>query len=471
MSREKVFIGPKVRELRVKRGFTQADFSALLGVSPSYINLIERNQRSASLRFLISLSDNLGVDWRELTQSSDDLSLGDLREITQDPAFGATPVDIEELRTAIERVPNFTRGMLAIFKTYRSYGELIASQNEALSDVQGSSPLSSEQPVHDFFRENQNYFDDLDLSAQDLRSELSIDRDEAFSQLKNYLSKRHGIKVRPIPEDILESSLRFYDRHKKEIYLSDGLDHINKVFQLVHLIALLDFPDLMAESVSASKIEDEKIAARCRVELANYFAAAFLMPYDEFLDAAQAFFYDIEKLAARFAVSYEQVCHRLTTLQRPGKSGVPFFFLRVDKGGNVAKRFNATPIQLARFGGACPRLDVHYSLRIPGRILTQAVRMPDNSKYLTINRTVDRPSSRFSNEDKRLAVALGCPIEYAEKLIYGQQIDLGPKGPVTDVGVNCRLCPRHNCDQRAHQPFHQNLSIDEDRRGLTRFES
>jgi XRE family transcriptional regulator, fatty acid utilization regulator len=471
MSREKIFIGPKVRELRSKRGLTQAEMASQLGVSPSYINLIERNQRSASLRFLISLSDNLGIDWRELTESSSDLSLADLREMTQDPAFGDVTVDIEELRSAMERAPNFTRGMLAIFKTYRSYGELIASQNEALSDVQGSSAVSSEQPVHDFFREHQNYFDQVDKAAHRLRSKLSIDRDEAFSQLKAHLHNKHEIKVRPIPEDLLESSLRFFDRHKKEVYLSDGLDHINKVFQLAHLVGMLEFSEILSKTIKGSGISDETVAARCRVELANYFAAAFLMPYDEFLEAAQSYFYDIEKLAARFAVSYEQICHRLTTLQRPGNAGVPFFFLRVDKGGNVAKRFNATPIQLARFGGACPRLDVHYSLRIPGRILTQVVKMPDNSKYLTINRTVDRPSSRFSNEDKRLAVALGCPIEYAEKLIYGQQIDLGPKGPVTEIGVNCRLCPRHNCDQRAHQPFFQNLSIDEDRRGPTRFES
>ncbi len=471
MSREKTFIGPKVRELRQKRSMTQAELASVVGVSPSYINLIERNQRSASLRFLIALSDNLGIDWRDITDGEGDVSLAELREVTQDPVFGNIEVDIDELRTTIERAPNLARGMLALFKAFRSYGEMIASQNETLSDIQGLGPVSSEQPVHDFFRNSQNYFDDLERGAADMRSRLKIHRDEAFSQLKNYLEEEKGIKVRAVPVDLLDSSLRYYDRHKKEILLSDGLDHINKVFQLVYLIALVDFDDLLNELVSGISHQTEQTIARARVELANYFAAAFLMPYDDFLQAAEKQQYDIEVLAGTFAVSYEQVCHRLTTMQRPGNKGVPFFFMRIDKGGNVAKRFNATPIQLARFGGACPRLDVHYSLRVPGRILTQVVRMPDNSKYLTINRTVDRPSAKYSNEDKRLAVALGCPVEYAERMVYGQVIDLSPKGPVTEVGVNCRLCPRHNCDQRAHQPFDHSLSIDEDRRGVTRFES
>jgi predicted transcriptional regulator len=56
----------------------------------------------------------------------------------------------------------------------------------------------------------------------------------------------------------------------------------------------------------------------------------------------------------------------VTTLQREGNTGVPFFFLRIDKAGNVTKRFNATAIHLAEYGGACPRWDIHISFRMPG---------------------------------------------------------------------------------------------------------
>jgi hypothetical protein len=75
-----------------------------------------------------------------------------------------------------------------------------------------------------------------------------------------------------------------------------------------------------------------------------------------------------------------------------GPQGVPFFFLRIDKAGNVTKRFNSTDFQLAEYGGACPRLDVHTSFRTPGRIVPQLVEMPDGSRFFVFSRTVDRPS-------------------------------------------------------------------------------
>jgi predicted transcriptional regulator len=237
------------------------------------------------------------------------------------------------------------------------------------------------------------------------------------------------------------------------------------------MIALIEFPDLLNEQLSAELRNNERAAARCRVELANYFAAAVLMPYDSFYTEAVQQKYDIDRLSARFSVSYEQVCHRLTTLQRPGQRGIPFFFLRVDRAGNISKRFNVTPIQLARYGGACPRLDVHYCFRVPSRIMTQIVEMPDHSRYLTINRTVDRPSPRYSTEDKRLAVSLGCPVEYAQDTIYGLKIDPASTRMVTEIGVNCRLCPRKYCEHRAHEPFYSDLKLDEFRRGVTRLES
>ena len=253
--------------------------------------------------------------------------------------------------------------------------------------------------------------------------------------------------------------------------LSDGLDHTNRIFQMAHMVALIQFSDLLDEQLPEAIKNNELAAKRCRIELANYFAAALMMPYHIFFEEAQNFRYDIERLAARFSVSYEQACHRLTTLQKPGKRGIPFFFLRIDRGGNVSKRFNVTPIQLARFGGACPKLDVHYCFRVPGRILTQTVEMPDHSQYLTINRTVDRPSIKFSAEDKRLAVSLGCPVQYAPEITYGKSSDSFMNPMVTKVGVNCRLCPRKNCEHRAHEPFHSSLFIDEDRRGPTSLEN
>ena len=448
MAVEKIFIGPKLREMRQSRKLTQAEMAKALGVSASYINLIERNQRSASLRFLIALSDTYGINWRQLTQIDSSLAISDLREITADPAFGNVRPDIEELRTAIDNSPNLVKGIFNLFRQYRDYGERLAADNEALASVRDSnnqrinpSAITSEQLIYDFFREHNNYFEKIEKCAEKTHKNANIDRDEPFGSLKSYLKETLNITVRTVPTEILGPSLRHFDRKKGLIQLSTALDYTNKVFHLAHSIAMIEHFDAFTEIIHASNITDEHSVAKCRVELANYFSAALMMPYKEFYQTALDKKYDIDNLASYFAVSYEQICQRLTTLQKPGQRAIPFFFLRLDKGGNISKRFNATPIQLAQYGGACPRLDIHYCFRVPSRILTQIVEMPDNSKYLTINRTVDRPAVNYSGEDKRLAVSLGCPIEHAPFTVYGQGVDLKSQQFVTEVGTNCRLCP------------------------------
>jgi predicted transcriptional regulator len=195
------------------------------------------------------------------------------------------------------------------------------------------------------------------------------------------------------------------------------------------------------------------------------------MPYDAFLDAAEAMAYDIDRLAARFRVSFEQACHRLTTLQRPGRQGVPFFFLRVDKAGNVTKRFNSTPFQLAEYGGACPVWNVHMAFRMPGVILPQFVELPDGDRYFTISRTSDRPVYNFRTQDHRMALSLGCEMKFAPRIGYASAFNIGDESVFSQIGINCHLCPRHACTQRAHQPVFMELPIDTTRRGNTRYES
>lgn len=470
MAGEKIFIGPKLREMRQGRKLTQAEFATQLGVSASYINLIERNQRPASLKFLITLSDSFGLNWRDLVNDDSGLVLSDLRQITKDPAFGDGSPDIEELRSAMEFAPNLMKGMMNIYQAYRAYGERLAEQTEFISS-DGDGTLGVEQTAHDFFRSNNNYFPELETAAASCLKKPITEIEDLHGHLLSHVRQNLGVEVKRVRDEVLGRTLRYFDRDTKTLFLSDGLDYSNRIFQIAHMIALIEFPDLINEQLPDAIRAHEQIASRYRIELANYFAASLMMPYEPFYDEAITSRYDIDRLAARFSVSFEQVCQRLTTLQRPGRRGIPFFFLRVDRGGNVSKRFNVTPIQLARYGGACPKLNVHYSFRVPGRILIQTVEMPDHSRYLTVNRTVDRPSIRYSTEDKRLAVCLGCPVEYAPDLVYGKATDPNMVQMVTEVGVNCRLCPRKNCEQRAHDPFHITLEVDEDRRGVTHFES
>ncbi len=236
------------------------------------------------------------------------------------------------------------------------------------------------------------------------------------------------------------------------------------------MYGLLTLGPVLDALLRRSGIAAPREQGRLRVELANYYAAAVLMPYDAFLAEARASKYDFDHLATRFGVSFEQACHRATTLQREGAQGVPFFFLRIDKAGNVTKRFNATDFHLAEFGGACPRLDIHTSFRMPGRIVPQFVEMPDASQYFVVSRTVERPAFERHVQDNRLAVAMGCTVEHAPQIGYAEAFQLAG-ARMTPIGINCRVCPRANCDQRAYQAAVFGQALDETRRGATRFDS
>lgn len=472
MKVQKSFVGPQLRQLRREHQQTQADMARALGLSPAYVNLLENNQRSLSVQVLMRLAEVYGVDWREILKDDGPTHLADLRNALQDPVFADARPDIEELRAALDHAPNLARSLLTLHKSYRQLTERLLSATEGDRDAarrfMGTTP---ETVVHDLFRASRNHFDRLERAAERFRESESIETDEFYSYLKRRLKHRLGITVVAVPIAAMPGGLRVYEDQERKLYLSEGLDYPNRVFQLTHILGLLEHRETIDAIIADAGIKGAREESRCRVELANYFSAAVLMPYGVFLAESENCRYDIDHLAARFGVSFEQVCHRLTTLQRDGAQGVPFFFLRIDKAGNVTKRFNATSFHLAEYGGACPRWDIHISFRVPGRILPQFVEMPDGSRFFTINRTVDRPVLGSQSQDNRLAITLGCSIEHAQKLVYAAQFHLGNPDLITPIGINCRLCPRPHCSQRAHQPVHLELPIDEHRRGETRFES
>jgi predicted transcriptional regulator len=198
------------------------------------------------------------------------------------------------------------------------------------------------------------------------------------------------------------------------------------------------------------------------VALANYFAAAVLMPYGPFLKATLATRYDIELLTRRFQTSFEQVCHRLTTLRRPGEEGVPFHFLRIDIAGNISKSFSASGIRFARYSGCCPRWNIHASFLTPGLIRTQISEMNDGRKYFCIARTLAKDTGNYRGQHAIQALGLGCEIGYARELVYADGLVLDQ--PPVPIGVTCRLCDRTDCEQRAFPPLHQAIQVEEDLR-------
>jgi XRE family transcriptional regulator, fatty acid utilization regulator len=464
---QKTFIGPHLRRMRLERAETQGQMARALGISPSYVNLLENNERSVSVSVLLRLFEVYGVEWRDIADDDGASQLADLRAVIQDPIFAEARPDLPQLRAALVHSPDLARAFLALHRAYQ------AATDQLLTLAEGEAPniaASPEAAVHNVFRRHRNYFRELEDAADAFWDGERVEPDEVYVALKRRLRDRVGVTVRLVHVEDLPGTLRRYDEDRREILLSEALDHTNRVFQLVHMAGLLEQRSLLDGLLDRSGITDARGLSRLRVELANYFAAAVLMPYDAFLSAARATKYDLDHIATRFGVSFEQACHRATTLQREGAQGVPFFFLRIDKGGNVTKRFNATGFHLAEHGGACPRLDVHTSFRTPGRIVPQFVEMPDRSQFFVFSRTVDRPTWARYSQDNRLAVAMGCAIDHAPDIGYAEQFAVSG-ARMTEIGINCRICPRMGCDQRAHQAVILSQPVDEKRRGATRFEA
>ena len=467
---QKTFIGPHLRRLRTERGETQGAMARALGISTSYVNLLENNERSVSVPVMLRLFEVYGIDWRDIAEEDGSSQLADLRAIIQDPIFDAGRPDLAQIRAALVHSPTLASAFLTLHRAYQSATDQLLALSGSAAGAEPILASSPESAVHSYFRRHRNHFRELEDAAEAFWGSDPIETDEVYSLLKRRLRERLGIAVRVVSVADMPNTLRRHDEAHHEILLSEALDYPNRVFQLVHVVALIEQRALLDALLSRSGLTDTRGLARCRVELANYFAAAVLMPYGPFLSEARASKYDFDHLATRFGVSFEQACHRATTLQREGAQGVPFFFLRIDKAGNVTKRFNSTDFHLAEHGGACPRLEVHTSFRTPGRIVPQFVEMPDSSQYFVISRTVDRPTSARHAQDNRLAVAMGCAVEYAGDIGYAEQFTVSG-ARMTPIGINCRICPRANCDQRAHHAAILSRPVDERRRGATRYDS
>jgi predicted transcriptional regulator/DNA-binding XRE family transcriptional regulator len=466
----KILVGPRLRQLRRERAQTQAEMAATLGISPAYVNLLENNQRSLSVSMLVALSDAYGVDWRDLLQDDSGAVLADLRQALRDPLFRGKGPDLQELRGALDHAPGLADAFLALHGAYRGLLEQVMRQTAggALPDLIEASP---EAQIHDFFRRNRNHFPTLEAAAEAIRAEEALAPDDSYGQLKARLSRRLGLAVRVETVERMADALRVHDPAAGTLTLSEALDHQNRVFQLAHVLGLVEAAEALDAVAARARLTEPRAQARLRAELGNYFAAALLMPYGPFLAEAEASAYDIDRLAARFGTSFEQVAHRLTTLQREGAQGVPFFFLRVDRAGNVTKRFNATSFTLAEHGGACPRWTVHSAFRAPDVILPQFVELPDGERFFTLSRTANRPVFRRDTQDRRVALALGCEVRHAPRVGYAKSFNLADPELSTPIGINCHLCPRKACAERAHQPLVMELPLEVGRRGTTRYES
>ena len=444
-------IGRTVRRLRTDRGLSQQALASQLGISASYLNLIEHDQRAVTASLLIKLAERLGVELHDLSGRTERALESGLREAFADPLLSAEAVPESELTQLAAEMPNATRAILSLYRAWR-----VAREDAgAIALPTGRKILLPTEEARDFFNDASNHFPVLEAEAEQIGTALAASPHEMNHAIAERLRHKHGIAVTVGP---LPAALRHFDPTARTLLLSEALPRESRGFQMAFQLALLEARDAVESVIARAAPSSPEAAMLIRIGLLNYIAAAILMPYALFLSSAQDLRHDVESLAARFGVSFEQACQRLSSLQRPGLRGVPFFFLRVDPAGNVSKRFSAAGFPFARYGGSCPRWVVHTAFARPNEVQVQLAELPDGTAFLCFARTVSGPALHYGEPRPTHVVAMGCSIEAAPLVVYADGLDIA-HGRV-GIGLSCRLCDRPNCRSRAFPPLEHRLALD-----------
>ncbi|MBU1375408.1 MAG: DUF2083 domain-containing protein [Alphaproteobacteria bacterium] len=457
----RLYVGPSLRRLRRDRGLTQADMAADLDVSASYIALLERNHRPLSAEVLLRLAQTYKLDMASLAGSGANDDAARLQAVLKDPMFA--DIDLPSLESAdvTTNFPGITEALLRLYTAYREEQLALADRGVAADAPGASAGADASDPVAEsrrFLEARRNSFPSLDDAAERLAQQVA--QHDGFA---GYFKARHNLKVRRLPPEVMVGSTRRLDHHRREILLSDELDHASQTFQLALQLAYLELAVDVDAVVSLGTFATDSGERLTRRALASYAAAALLMPYTAFARAVEARRYDVEALGRQFGTSFEQIAHRLTTLQKPGQERVPFFFIRVDEAGNISKRLDGAGFPFARHGGGCPLWNVHQAFRTPRQLVTQWLELPDGQRFFSIARTVTAGGGGYGKPRIERAIALGCSAEHAGRLIYtGDQ----PNGAdaATPIGVTCRLCHRTECTARSAPPIGRQILPDDIRR-------
>lgn len=453
MAKERsTFMGPRIRRLRRDLGLTQVVMAEDLEVSPSYIALIENNQRPVTATMLLKLAEIYRIDIASLARGTGDEFNDQIAAAFKAPLFSdldLSPIELQDFASA------FPATAEAVLRLHTAYQEgLLALADQSGGEATGPDPVSE---ARRFLAARKNFFVEIDNKAEELSQEVK----RAGGYERYFADQR--VRVRHLPSDLMMGFARRFDLHRKEIALDETLDTASANFQLALQVVYLEMTTIISDLLAGTTFESETGEKLTRRALANYAAGAMLMPYQAFAKAAKDRLYDIEALGRQFGASFEQVTHRLTTLQKPGHEGVPFFFIRVDAAGNVSKRLDGAGFPFARHGGSCPLWTLHSAFTKPRQILTQWVELPDGERFFSIVRTVTAGGGGYQKPKIERAIALCCSSQHAHKLVYTQDQDISSVKPAM-IGVTCRLCHRTDCLARAEPPIGRALLSDDYRR-------
>ena len=469
MSQTDLKIGPKIKAFRRQLGLQANKLSEQLGISPSYLNLIESGKRKIDGDLLLKVCEELKIELSDLTNKSDLNLANNLSELLGDELFEDLDILGPEVQDLVNTNPKIARALIKLGDNYKQKGQEIVSKVENISGkiIDGRKTSFPGEVVSDFLQENKNYFSKLEKFADDIFNRIQINNRATYMALCDFLKTEYGVKVKDVlPEDGKPFS-KIYYKSQKELHLSDYVALETKKLYAAAQIAQEGAMVVIENYLSEFKFPSEESKKLTKVALLNYCGAAILMPYKLFHQECMKQKYDLELLQNTFACTFEQIAHRVTCLQDPKLPGIPFHFLRVDVAGNISKRFSLSGIEIPRYGGACPRWNVYSAFSRPGVIQAAVSKMSNGEKYVCIARTVEKGVGRYGKKKSILSIGLGCQAKYAKDFVYTENLDLNDKKTEIPIGVSCRTCDRLDCSQRAFPPLHKKFDVDINNRGVS----
>ncbi len=469
MSQIDLKIGPKIKAFRRKIGMQSNKLAEQLGISPSYLNLIEGGKRKIDGDLLLKVCQELKIELSDLTVKSDLNLLNNISELLDDQLFEDLDILGPEIKDLVNTNPKIARALIKLGDNFKQKDHDIINRVENLSGkiIDSRKTAFPGEIVSDFLQENKNYFPKLEDFANLVFEKIQVNNRSTYIGLCDFLKKEYGILVKDVlPEEGKPFSKIFF-KNKKELLLSDYVAlETKKLYvasQIAHEGAINDINDYISKFSFPSE-ESKKVT---KVALLNYCGAAILMPYKLFHTECMKNKYDLELLQNTFATTFEQIAHRVTCLQDPKLPGIPFHFLRVDIAGNISKRFSLSGIEIPRYGGACPRWNVYSAFTRPGVIQAAVSKMSNGEKYVCIARTVEKGVGRYGKTKSILSIGLGCEAKYAKDFVYTENLNINDKKTEIPIGVSCITCDRLDCSQRAFPPLHKKFDVDINSRGIS----
>jgi len=460
----KLFLGARLKRLRRERGLNQSQMAAELGISGSYLNHLERNQRPVTAGILLRLAEAFDVDVKSFaSEGGDSGGATQLGEIFSDPMLADLGVSRYELVELADNTPSLAEGIARLYTALREL-----RRHPGDTETGGSDPrvlITPETWVRDYIQAQRNHYPELEEASETLGGALAHPL-SVSEPLRQRLKEAWGVEVRVVDPEVLEDASQHYDPQRRMLMLSSLLRSENRTFGIAYQLALLEFAPILARMLEVARPPDPGSRRLLHMSFANYAAGAVMMPYGKFLRAAEEHRYAIDRLTAQFGANVEQVAHRLTTLSRGGAKGVPFFMLRVDPAGNISKRYAGESFPFSHFGGTCPRWHLHTAFQTPGQTVRQLIETPDGQRFFTISRTIERPIRPDLRDDALLAIGLGCDVKHAPRIAYADGLDLR-NTPATPVGPACAICPRLQCAYRATPPAGRMLAVEENRKSIS----